>query len=205
MDIHPNIIITIITTIGGIILAIVTAWSKSYFENLAKTKKLENIASKETITQMVKLQNWLDDIRQKYDFDRICICQFHNGGDFQTGMSMSKFSMTYESVGPGISSIKDNFKNIFISEYTKWMNALLNKDYIIKNYDELNDQISVDQFKKYGIDTSLSIPIKDINGRLTAFMWIHLVRSNEKFSQTEIKELVNLSYSIKGYLDMNKV
>jgi len=190
--------------VSGIILAIVSSWAKSYFEQREMKKKVNSMTSEKFLGAMIKVQNWLDGIREFYDFDRISICQFHNGGEFQNGTPMSKFSITYESVSPGISTIKNDFKNVFTSEYPKWVSAMLRKKIIIKCPETTENTKTKEQLEKYGILKSVTIPIKDINNCLVGFIWIHWVKNHDKFQEIEFEKLCNSLAEIKGYLDMNK-
>lgn len=199
-----NVTIAIISTLGGIILAIVTAWSKTYFENLEKKVKLNNITSGETIKKFIKIQAWLDSLVKKYNLDRAIIFQFHNGEYFQNGSSILKFSATYESTKPGIISLKEKFKNLFVSEYPKWINSLISNKYVYRTIDKIKDEKTLEDFRVYGIKTSLSIPIKNINNTLTGFLWITFIEDEIDLTEQQILEICNSMNILTGYLDTDK-
>ncbi len=61
----------------------------------------------------------------------VWVTQFHNGGNFYpTGKSMAKFSIMYETVNSGVSSVQTNFHNIPVNLFSKSINELLNNDII---------------------------------------------------------------------------
>jgi hypothetical protein len=184
---------------GAILLAIVGSWAKEYFADKFTSNKLKNIASPVKLGGMVKVQNWIEHFRQEYDLDRISICQFHNGGQFANGTSMSKFSMTYESTSPGISSIKDSFKNIFTTDFVAWINKMNHSQLILADIKNTKNQKTKDQFTQHGIEYSLTVPIKDISGCLIAFVWIHGIR--EDFDIAGNTEAIQKINEIKGYID----
>lgn len=196
---NDNVLISIISAFSAVILAIVGSWAKEYFAAKAVETKLKNIASPIKLGGMLKVQNWIENFRQEYDLDRISICQFHNGGQFANGTSMSKFSMTYESNSPGISSIKDSFKNVFTTDFVAWINKMNHSTIILADLKTTTNQKTRDQFKQYGIEYSLTIPIKDISGCLIAFVWIHGIR--EDFHISKNAEAIHKINQIKGYID----
>ena len=194
-----NVLISIISAFSAVMLAIIGSWAKEYFATKATETKLKNIAGPAKLGGMLKVHNWIENFRQEYDLDRIAICQFHNGGQFANGTSMSKFSMTYESTSPGISSIKENFKNIFTSDFAAWINKMNHTHLILSDRKNTTNQKTKEQFKQYGIQYSLTVPIKDISGCLIAFVWIHGIR--EDFDIGTNMEAIHKINQIKGYID----
>jgi hypothetical protein len=84
--------------------------------------KLEKKSVPDMVTDALKVSelvtNKIDDIREDYKADRVWVTQFHNGGHFYpTGKSITKFSVIYETVDMGVSSIQHNFQNIPVNLY----------------------------------------------------------------------------------------
>jgi hypothetical protein len=74
----------------------------------------------------------LDILVDELNCDRVWISQFHNGGHFYpTGKSIQKFSLTFESVSPGMSSLSDTYYNIPVSLFTHTLNQLHEKHEIL--------------------------------------------------------------------------
>lgn len=61
------------------------------------------------------IHEMLTSLRLQLNADRVQIAQFHNGGKFLEGTPMKKFSVTYESCGPGVSMEYSNLQNILTS------------------------------------------------------------------------------------------
>ena len=63
---------------------------------------------------------------KEFNADRIYLCQFHNGGTYQSGMSMKKFTMTNEMISDSIEEPSINFfKERLVSEFTSIFRELI--------------------------------------------------------------------------------
>jgi hypothetical protein len=115
----PEIIVAFITGVLGPISVILI---KSYLD---KRKKKPDLVH-ETLKVSELVTSKIDHIKDEFGADRVWITQFHNGGNFYpTGKSMAKFSIIYETVGIGVSSIQSNFHNIPVNLFSKSINQLL--------------------------------------------------------------------------------
>ena len=119
MNMSPEIIVAFITGVLGPISVILI---KSYLD---KRKKKPDLVH-ETLKVSELVTSKIDHIKDEFGADRVWITQFHNGGNFYpTGKSMAKFSIIYETVGIGVSSIQSNFHNIPVNLFSKSINQLL--------------------------------------------------------------------------------
>ena len=119
------IIVAFITGVLGPVLIMVV---KHFIDK--KSKKKDMIADACEVSNAVVLK--LDEIKEEYSADRVWIAQFHNGGHFYpTGKSIAKFSVFYETVEAGASSIQSNLQNIPVNLFSKSINYLL-KDEMIR-------------------------------------------------------------------------
>ena len=109
-----GLLISIISGVTSISVAIITVVVKTWLDiRSAKLKSdLEELIGEEDLGKMIAVNDFIEDMRQRYGFDRVSICQFHNGGKFLNGKSMKKFSMTYEMASPGIEKIKRDRKSV---------------------------------------------------------------------------------------------
>ena len=135
-----QVLTAIVTTVGSIVVAIITVIVKSRLDRKfdAKKKDDEESITENDLEDMVEVQLWLDNFRAKYEFERAGIFQFHNGGKFFKGKSMKKFSMTFESTEPGYEKIKRINQNVLASEYPEWISMMLKKRAFDLTVDELN-------------------------------------------------------------------
>lgn len=167
----------LITGTSSIIVAVITVWVKSRIDASREDKKKheDERVKTEDLGEMIYINDFLDEIRTTYNFDRVSICQFHNGGKFFNGKSMKKFSMTYETTAPGIEKIKRNYQNILVSEFPRLFSALLQTDFI-KIYD---DTLEFPQLKREmqnnGITLAIKIAIRGLKGDLVGFITCHMI------------------------------
>ena len=106
MEGYFNVIIAFIT---GVLGPLSVLFLKSYLD---KRKKKPDMVH-ETLRVSELINQKIEHIREEFHADRVWVTQFHNGGNFYpTGKSMAKFSVMYETVNTGVSSIQTNFHYI---------------------------------------------------------------------------------------------
>ena len=196
-----SIISTIITTFGSIIVALITVVVKTKLDaRKAKTEKeKEEVIDEAGVEEMVLVQDWLHDFRQKYEFDRVGIFQFHNGGKFFQGKSMKKFSMTYESVAPGYEKIKRTQQNVLASEYPQWISNMLKKKCFANIVSELDPQSRV-ELEALGIQQFVTVPIYCLKGALIGFIVGYNIGEIDDAIKSKFVPLVEDSKFVSGYI-----
>jgi hypothetical protein len=192
---------TLIATIGSVLVALITVVVKGKLDarKQKSDKEKEEAIDECDLEEMVTVQDWLEEFRDRYDFARAAIFQFHNGGKFFQGKSMKKFSMTYESVAPGYEKIKRSQQNILASEYPRWIGMMMKSKCFSNIVDEMSpgDQV---ELRKYGIEQFVTVPIFCIKGKLIGFIVGYNISTvNEKISESYVS-LVEDSKFISGYL-----
>ena len=146
----------------------------------------------------------IEHIKEEFKCERVWVAQFHNGGNFYpTGKSMAKFSIIYESVSSGVSSIQSNFHNIPVNLFSRSINQLL-----------LNDTIEISDFKdetiatfglKYiaedtGCKSGYLFSIKSIDNKFIGILGIDYTKRKTKLDDETINHLSLQSASIGGVL-----
>src|SRR5210317_942884 len=127
-----------IAFITGVISPVTILYLKT---KLSKKEKPDMVEEALKVSELVT--NKIDDIREDIKADRVWVTQFHNGGHFYpTGKSITKFSVIYETVDMGVSSIQHNFQNIPVNLFSKSMNELVK-----------NNHISITDYKDHKIPT----------------------------------------------------
>jgi hypothetical protein len=199
--VDTSIISTIITTFGSIIVALITVVVKTKLDaRKAKTEKeKEEVIDEAGVEEMVLVQDWLHDFRQKYEFDRVGIFQFHNGGKFFQGKSMKKFSMTYESVAPGYEKIKRTQQNVLASEYPQWISNMLKKKCFANIVSELDPQSRV-ELEALGIQQFVTVPIYCLKGALIGFIVGYNIGEIDDAIKSKFVPLVEDSKFVSGYI-----
>jgi hypothetical protein len=146
----------------------------------------------------------LEQIKEEYKADRVWISQFHNGGHFYpTGKSIAKFSVIYEVVGAGVSSIQGNFQNIPVNLFTRSMNQLLEHDKIeIQDY---KDETIATYGLKYiaeesGCKSGYKFAIKGLDNKFIGVLGVDYTKRKTKLSSEDIQELMIQVSALSGAL-----
>ena len=116
----------VIAFITGVISPVTVILLKN---RLDKKNKPDMVEEALQVSELVT--NKIDEIREGLKAERVWVTQFHNGGHFYpTGKSITKFSVMYESVNTGVTSMQSSFQNIPVHLFSKSMNQLVNGDTI---------------------------------------------------------------------------
>jgi len=196
-----EIIQTLITTVGTILVALITVVVKTKLDyRLAQNKKKVDEAINETDAfEMLAIQEWLNNFRINYDFERASIFQFHNGGKFFHGKSMKKFSMTYESVAPGYEKLKRLQQNILTSEYPQWVTRMLSDKCFITDTQDM-DYKDQKELEKLGVTQFVTVPIYSIEKQLVGFIVGHNIGDKDKDVLTYQDQLIEDAKLLSGYV-----
>jgi hypothetical protein len=198
-----SVIISIISAITSIIVAVITVVVKTKIDVKTAKRKLEEEESvfADDLGEMVVVHEFIERIRADYDFDRVAICQFHNGGKFLNGRSMKKFSMTYETVSPGIEKIKRKYQNVLVSEFPKLFSAMLQDDFIIITPDNDNFPSMRREMTSNGIVQAVKVPIRGLRGDMLGFLTCHVIgEENDLVGNYMRAEFIEKANQISGYL-----
>jgi hypothetical protein len=192
-----GIIIAFITGVIGPILLI-------YIKSKLDSKKEKPDMVKETLRVSELITYKIEHIREEFEADRVWVTQFHNGGNFYpTGKSMAKFSIMYETVSPGASSVQSNFHNIPVNLFSKSINQLLNND-VIEIYDFKDESISTYGLKYIAEDTGCKseylFAVKSIDERFIGTLGIEYTKDVKKLDINSINHLQVHASSIGGVL-----
>jgi hypothetical protein len=192
-----GIIIAFITGVIGPILLI-------YIKSKLDSKKEKPDMVKETLRVSELITSKIEHIKDEFEADRVWVTQFHNGGNFYpTGKSMAKFSIMYETVSPGASSVQSNFHNIPVNLFSKSINQLLNND-VIEIYDFRDESISTYGLKYIAEDTGCKseylFAVKSIDERFIGTLGIEYTKEVKKLDINSINHLQVHASSIGGVL-----
>ncbi len=192
----------IITGIFSVVVAFGTVWIKHYLDNKKKANDEENYEriSQQDIDSMLEVQEFLDDFREKWTFDRAGIFQFHNGGKFFHGIPMKKYSQTFESVSHGVSKSKEHNQSVFVTEHPSLMKHLSEKEFFsVDAEDPVLDYIR-GRVTEEGILQILSSPIRSLSGQLIGFIQLHTVKHKVDITDELMAEITDLAHNLSGYL-----
>ena len=197
MEKYLGIIVAFITGVIGPILVL-------YIKSKLEKKKETPDMVRETLRVSELVTHKIEDIKEEFKADRVWITQFHNGGNFYpTGKSMAKFSIMYETVNPGISSVQSNFHNIPVNLFSKSINELLSND-VIEIPDYKDETIATFGLKYIAEDTGCKsgylFAIKTIDDKFIGCLGLDYTKRKTKLDEDSIKHLQVYATSLGGVL-----
>jgi hypothetical protein len=158
------ILTIIIALITALVAPIIVEYVKAKFINKHTCTIGESIEVDEKINSQLEL------IMGELKCDRICISQFHNGGNFYpTSKSIKKFSIFYEQTTDSARSVKQTFQNIPVSLFPKVFSTL-----------HKNSEINIPDCQNNTIDCGL-FPVKGKNYKTKSFYMIAIKDLNDNF------------------------
>ena len=190
------VIVAFITGVLGPLLVL-------YIKNVLD-KKNPNDMVRDTLRVSELVTTKIEQIKDEFDSDRVWITQFHNGGSFYpTGKSMAKFSIIYESVAPGATSIQSNFHNIPVNLFSKSINQLLEND-LIEVPDYKDEVIHTFGLRYVAQDTDCKsgylFAIKTIEGKFIGTLGLDYTKKKHKLDEESIIQLQVHASSLGGVL-----
>lgn len=194
--------------VSGIIIAFISGVigpiGVLYLKHLLDKRKVKPDMVKETLRVSELVTAKIEHIKDEFDADRVWITQFHNGGNFYpTGKSMAKFSIMYETVNHGVSSVQSNFHNIPVNLFSKSINELLTND-IIEIPDYKDDSIATFGLKYIAEDTNCKsgylFAIKTIDDKFIGTLGLEYTKRKKKLDMESINHLQVHATSLGGVL-----
>ena len=194
--------------ISGIVIAFISGVigpiGVLYLKHLLDKRKVKPDMVRETLRVSELVTTKIEHIKEEFKADRVWITQFHNGGNFYpTGKSMAKFSIMYETVNPGISSVQSNFHNIPVNLFSKSINELLSND-VIEISDYKDETIATFGLKYIAEDTGCKsgylFAIKTIDDKFIGCLGLDYTKRKTKLDEDSIKHIQVYATSLGGVL-----
>ena len=190
----------IVAFITGVLGPVVLLYIKYFLDK--RKQKPDMVAETLRVSELVTSK--IEHIKDEFDADRVWISQFHNGGHFYpTGKSMAKFSVIYETVHVGVSSIQSNFQNIPVNLFSKSIVQLLNNE-IIEIPDFKDEKIATYGLKYIAEDTGCKsvylFAIKTIDDKFIGTLGLDFTRKKTKLDMESINHLLVHASSLGGVL-----
>ena len=194
--------------ISGIVIAFISGVvgpiGVLYLKHLLDKRKVKPDMVKDTLRVSELVTTKIEHIKDEFKADRVWITQFHNGGNFYpTGKSMAKFSIMYETVNPGISSVQSNFHNIPVNLFSKSINELLSNE-SIEISDFKDETIATFGLKYIAEDTGCKsgylFAIKTIDDKCIGCLGLDYTKRKTKLDEEAIKHLQVYATSLGGVL-----
>jgi len=167
MDI-TNIIESFIISFSSIIVALISA---GYFRKVSEYKKKDKFVVRQVEKDQV-IHFVLNEIKRKYNSDRVYIIQYHNGGNFYTDLPMQKSTMTYEVASGGLERLSGRYRNILVSHYTWLIKNTIDMKMCYSDTEEIPDVFTRATIQSHGSYAIVTCPIYDKNKNLIAVLGI---------------------------------
>lgn len=191
-----SIVIAFITGVMGPVILLLL---KSKIEKRNKPDMVQ-----ETLFVSELVHNKIEEIREGVKADRVWVSQFHNGGHFYpTGKSIAKFSVMYETVEVGVSSIQQNLQNIPVNLFSRSMNRLVNSDTIeIPDY---NSEEILTYGLKYmaednGLQSGYLFAIKTIDDKFIGILGIDYTKRRVALDDDVINNIMVQASTLGGVI-----
>lgn len=211
MNISNEFAIIIVAVISGL-LGPVTLKLLDLYSQHRKSKQLKYELEKSiadhvdplaaAISDSEVIQNYVSNLRSDFEFDRVWIAMFHNGGHYYpTGKSIQKFSIFYESTDAGISSIRNQFTNIPVSLFTKTISEIYKTGRLFITDNITADTYDVDTIMdSTGTKSSFIFSIKNLEGKFFGFIVFDNVRDVEQLDSSTLELLQSRIDILSGHL-----
>lgn len=161
----------------------------------------ENVDKRLLADQMIP--TILENIRLKYNLDRVCLLEMHNSTQNMNGVSFLYLSMIYEEVADSVDYITDAYQYQRTGNYSDLFLQMKRDGYVIINDMEHCEDIRFKRITKRmiknGTHSAMFIPITNTNGRIDAVLVLssanNIINSREigarlSKSVAEIKKLI---------------
>jgi hypothetical protein len=197
-----EVIVAFITGILGPISLLVV-------KKILDKRKVKPDIIKDTLKEGELVQTKIENIRDEFQADRVWIAQFHNGGNFYpTGKSMAKFTIVYEVVNVGVSSIQSNFQSIPVNLFSRSINQLLENNLI--SIPDFKDETNATYGLKYiaedtGCKSGYLFAIKSIDDKFVGIFGMDFTKKKVKLTDSEINEILVSASALGGVLMGKKI
>ena len=184
----------------GVLGPISVIFLKNFLDK--RKKKPDMVVDALRVSELVTHK--IDEIKEGLNADRVWITQFHNGGHFYpTGKSITKFSIMYETVNTGVSSVQTNYQNIPVHLFSKSLNQLVTGDAIeISDYDD--EKIATYGLKyaaeESGCKSGYLFAIKTIDGKFIGVLGIDYTKNKTQLDDDVITNIMIHASSLGGVL-----
>ena len=192
-------IIPIITALiaSGTTLGVI--WLKHFLKQRAITAKEGPI--EKCVGEDVEIIENLKEISKELGADRVSIFSFHNGGQYYSGKSMQKMSISYEVVSEGIASIQLEKQNIPVSACVTTLKPLVDYGEFhccdIKDYPE---GLCKYHLLKDGVRSTYQYAIMDLEDKAIGMVRMDYIKKEKWLNDEEFETLRIFSLKLPGYL-----
>ncbi len=196
---NVSIWIPVLTTLIGSATTLLVIWYKHKLSVKASQAK-EGPIEKCVGEDMEIIEN-LKGITKELGADRVSIFSFHNGGQFYSGKSMQKMSISYEVVSEGIASIQLDKQNIPVSACVTTLKPLVDYgEFHCRRIKEYPDGLCKYHLEKDGIKSTYGYAIMDLEDKTIGMLRMDYVKKEKWLNDDEFEALRTFALKLPGYL-----
>jgi hypothetical protein len=194
----------------ALITGVLSPLTVQIFQYLIKKKetRTESLSNYESFENENRIIDKLENVREKFNCDRVWVAEFHNGGKTYSGKSFQKFSQTYEVVRKGIAAEAHATQNMPTSLFSNFFKILNDKGYYeAKDVKNANDLVSFTMqsfWGNRGVTSCVVISIRDLVNNFVGIMCLDGVLSKLDINKEGIEELKTIASALSGYLAQKK-
>lgn len=174
----------------GVVSPLVVQWIRNK-EQRRRAAKKDSVAEEVRFSKIISHR--LEDIKDKFDADRVWISQFHNGGHYYpTGRSIQKFSIFHEVVSYDTPPIKMSFQNIPVTLFAKSTMHIYEHNYLaIPDYfaEDANDYGLRFIAEETGAKSYYGFAIFCIENKFIGSLGVEYLKDKRDLTPEEIKEI----------------
>lgn len=194
-------IITLVSTILGFWLKNKITSAKACSPQEKAQKQMEHVTRTNE-----EIYSFLNEFKHQLNADRVYIFEFSNGNYFSSGLPISKFTCTYESVSEGITSECHNPGEYRVSNFNEYIKEMINgKPYILEDVEQCQKVLLKDLLTRKGVRSLYNFPIKDIHNHVIGFFGIDFVKKHHKLNQAQVNRCTAAARQLSGYLKLDDV
>lgn len=145
-------------------------------------------------------------LRDELNSCKILVARFHNGGFFNNGMHMEKFSVYMEtpSANSLIPCMQDNYRDVFNSRYPEvFAQLVVWGEYICTDIEDCIDVNFKNDAKKCGYGSVNLFLVKQLDGTEEGFIGVNF-KNTHLMTQEERSKVIDQLPTIRGFLNMTK-
>jgi hypothetical protein len=173
---------------------------KNYLDK--RKKKPDMVVDALRVSELVTHK--IEEIKEGIKADRVWITQFHNGGHFYpTGKSITKFSIMYETVSTGVSSVQSNYQNIPVHLFSKSLNQLVVADLIeIPDFEDVTVATYGLRYaaEESGCKSAYLFAINTIDGKFIGVLGVDYTKNKTQLDDEVINNIMIHASSLGGVL-----
>jgi hypothetical protein len=194
----PELITTVIATLGTVVVSILTYVIAPYIVEHAKKRFSSN--SNDDVDIVIKelegskvVYDKLESIKNIVNCDKIWIAQFHNGANYlYNAKSMQKFSVKFETCDVGVAQTKEFYQNLPIHLYYRFISAIVENSFLFIDFQDTDaPKYDMDRLRDfYPIKSMYAFPIYSIDDKLIGLLVLEYVNNHSILERKQLDYLL---------------